>query len=139
MDDNLYRTYDAYGKETTPVDVRTALFRQNQARQRAQDMKLSARDRNGIMLPDGWAVYHDGELVFSVDDDKWETIGPAITRIMKPDDDTPAAIAEALTRWLTQAERELTNGRSRTTARDARVVQLLHCARDLAAHSTEGL
>ena len=41
------------------------------------------RDRNGIEIPDGWAVYFDGELVFSVDEDKWREIGPGIEKIME--------------------------------------------------------
>ena len=40
-------------------------------------------DRNGIPIPDGWAVYFDGELVFSVDEDKWEQIGPCVEKIME--------------------------------------------------------
>jgi len=32
MTEKLYRTYDAYGNETTHIDVRNALFRQDQAK-----------------------------------------------------------------------------------------------------------
>lgn len=35
---------------------------------------------NGIK---GWAVYYDGELVFSCDKDKWDQIGPALEKIME--------------------------------------------------------
>jgi hypothetical protein len=34
-------------------------------------------------IPDGWSVYHDGELVFSVSDDKWDQIGPTVEKIIK--------------------------------------------------------
>ena len=37
-----------------------------------------------IEVRDGWAIYHNGELVFSVDSDKWQEIGPAIAKIMAP-------------------------------------------------------
>lgn len=40
-------------------------------------------DINGFVMPDGWAVYYDGELVFSVDEDKWREIGPGIEQIME--------------------------------------------------------
>lgn len=39
-------------------------------------------------LPTGWALYHDGGLVFSVDSDKWETIGPGVNSIMTDGDGT---------------------------------------------------
>jgi hypothetical protein len=41
----------------------------------------TVRDRNGILMPDGWAVYFNGELVFSVD--KAASIGDAIKAIME--------------------------------------------------------
>ena len=59
---------------------------------RRQDMRIQSRDRNGIALPDGWAVYHDGSLVFSVSDDKWDTIGPAVTKIMGAPETVPPAL-----------------------------------------------
>jgi hypothetical protein len=40
----------------------------------------AVRDRNGIPMPDGWAVYFNGKLVFSVD--KATSIGDAIRAIM---------------------------------------------------------
>lgn len=40
-------------------------------------------DRNEIPIPAGWALYYDGELVFSVDKDKWDQIGPAVKKIME--------------------------------------------------------
>lgn len=40
-------------------------------------------DRAGIEIPDGWAVYFDGQLVFSVDKEKWQEIGPGIEKIME--------------------------------------------------------
>jgi hypothetical protein len=41
-----------------------------------------SKPRTVTVIP-GWAVYHDGELVFSVDSDKWDTIGDAIKTIME--------------------------------------------------------
>lgn len=106
---------------------------------RRQDMKAQSRDRNGVALPDGWAVYHDGELVFSVDDGKRDTIGPGITAaIMEPGADTPAEVAAAITGWLGNAEAEIRAGKERLTRRDARVIQLLHCAWDLAENYLTG-
>ena len=38
-------------------------------------------DRNGIIMPGGWAVYYDGELVFSTND--WEQVGAGVASIME--------------------------------------------------------
>ena len=40
-------------------------------------------DKNDIPIPWGWSVYFDGELVFSVGDEKWREIGPGIEKIME--------------------------------------------------------
>lgn len=45
--------------------------------------KVTGIDRYGIPMPDGWAVYFDGELVFSAGEDKWREIGPGIEKIME--------------------------------------------------------
>jgi hypothetical protein len=40
-------------------------------------------DRNGIPIPDGWALYYDGELVYSASKDEWASIGPVARSIME--------------------------------------------------------
>jgi hypothetical protein len=45
----------------------------------SRNLREQSRDRNGIALPDGWAVYYNGELVFSADD--WRDIEPALAKI----------------------------------------------------------
>ena len=38
-------------------------------------------DRDGVPMPDYWALYWNGQLVFSCDN--WEAIGPGVEKIMK--------------------------------------------------------
>lgn len=62
------------------MDVRPGSFEDKAARYPGH-IKLVDDDAAGPRAK-GWAVLYDGELVFSVDADKWETIGPGVTAIM---------------------------------------------------------
>ena len=51
------------------------------------EIQIAIRDLDPVEgmlgIPTGWSVYHDGELVFSVGEDKWDQIGDALKEIMK--------------------------------------------------------